>query len=238
VSASASLDPLPPPGVVVLFGDIGCPWASLAVFRLRRRRHERGLDDVVRLDHRAFPLELFNAQVTPKTIVESEVAVIGAHEPDLGWRPWQRHERDYPSTTLLPLEAVQAAKASEVGGLRASEDLDAALRQAWYAESRSIHLWAELLAIAAGLPSVDEDALAAALRRGAGRTEVFAQWEQAGRVAQGSPHLYLTDGLSVHNPGITLEWTDHQFVGMPRIAADDVAVYDELLDRAGRLSPG
>jgi predicted DsbA family dithiol-disulfide isomerase len=224
--------------VIVLFGDVGCPWASLAVHRLRRRRHERRLDELVRLDHRAFPLELFNAQVTPKTIVDSEVAVVGAHEPDLGWQPWQRHEREFPSTTLLPLEAVQAAKAAEVGGLRASEDLDAALRHAWYAESRSIHLWSELFAIAAELPSVDAPALEHALRRGAGRAEVFAQWEQASRVAQGSPHLYLTDGLSVHNPGITLEWTDHQFAGMPRIAADDVAVYDTLLDRAGRLSSG
>lgn len=230
------LSPPPPAGVVVLYSDIGCPWGSLAVHRLRRRRAERGLDDEVRIDHRAFPLELFNEQVTPKTIVDSEVAVVGSHEPDLAWRPWSRKEREYPSTTLLPLEAVQAAKAEAVGGLRASEDLDAALRSAWYADSRSIHLWSELLAIAAELPTVDADALAARLRDGAGRAEVFAQWDESKRHAQGSPHLHLTDGTSVHNPGITLEWTDQQFAGMPRIAADDVGTYDDLLDRAGRLS--
>jgi predicted DsbA family dithiol-disulfide isomerase len=224
----------PPPGVVVFYSDIGCPWASLAVHRLRRRRSERGLDDAVRIDHRAFPLELFNEQVTPKTIVDSETAVVGSHEPDLGWQPWRRMEREYPGTTLLPLEAVQAAKADSVGGLRASEDLDAALRSAWYGASRSIHLYAELLAVAGEVASVDAGALDGLLRTGAGRAEVFAQWEDAKGVAQGSPHLFLADGMSVHNPGIELEWTAAQFHGMPRIVSDDPTVYDEILDRAGR----
>ena len=76
MTSAASPDPeqptsdAPEPGVVRFYSDIGCPWASLAVHRLRRRRAERGLDDVVRIDHRAFPLELFNEQVTPKTIVD------------------------------------------------------------------------------------------------------------------------------------------------------------------------
>src|ERR1700712_2302004 len=183
----------PATGVVVLYGDIGCPWASLAVHRFRRRRAERGLDGTVVLDHRAFPLELFNEQLTPKTIVDSEVAVVGSHEPSLGWHPWRHKERAYPTTTLLPLEAVQAAKAEEVGGLPASEDLDAALRHAWYADSRSIHLWSELLAVASSVDSVDAKALAVALRRGGGRSAVFDQWDTAKEVAQGSPHLFLTD---------------------------------------------
>jgi predicted DsbA family dithiol-disulfide isomerase len=221
--------------VVVLYGDIGCPWASLAVHRFRRRRAERDLDGAVVLDHRAFPLELFNEQLTPKTIVDAESAVVGSHEPSTKWQPWRRKERQYPSTTLLPLEAVQAAKATEVGGLPASEDLDAALRNAWYAESRSIHLWSELLAVAGEVASVDVDALAAALQSGAGRADVFAQWQEAKQVAQGSPHLFTTDGMSVHNPGITLDWTGGQFQGMPRIVSDDPSVYDEILDRAGRL---
>lgn len=230
-----STAPAPPPGVVVFYGDIGCPWASLAVHRFRRRRSERNLDGAVVLDHRAFPLELFNEQLTPKTIVDSEVAVVGSHEPELGWNPWRRKEREYPSTTLLPLEAVQAAKADEVGGPAASEDLDAALRSAWYADSRSIHLWSELLAVAGNVGSIDAAALAAALRSGAGRSSVFEQWEAAQQVAQGSPHLFLTDGSSVHNPGITLDWTSAQFHGFPVIVDDDPSVYDDLLDRAGRL---
>jgi predicted DsbA family dithiol-disulfide isomerase len=221
------------PRTVVLFSDIGCPWGSLAVHRLRRRRHERGLDDGVVIDHRAYPLELLNEQVTPKTIVDSEVAVVGSHEPELGWQPWHGHEREYPSTTLLPLEAVQAAKAEAVGGLRASEELDAALRTAWYAGSRPIHLYSELVAVAAACDGLDVDALAKALQSGAGRSDVFAQFETARTDAvQGSPHLFLPDGFNVHNPGIELAWTGGQFQGMPRIVRDDPSVYDDILDRA------
>ncbi|MQA85688.1 MAG: dithiol-disulfide isomerase [Streptosporangiales bacterium] len=220
-------------GTVVMFSDVGCPWASLAVHRLRRRRAELGLDDAVVIDHRCFPLELINRQVTPKTIVDAEVAVVGSHEPSLGWRPWVRAERAYPSTTLLALEAVQAAKTEEVGGLRAGEELDAALRRAWYAESHSIHLYAEIIDIAGSCDAVKVDALDAALRRGVGRAEVFAQWRQAEDIAvQGSPHLYLADGFDVHNPGITLSWTGGQFHGMPVIEDDRPAVYDEILRRA------
>lgn len=222
-----------PQGTVVVFSDIGCPWASLAVHRLRRRRAELGLDGAVTLDHRAFPLELFNEQVTPKTIVDGEVAVIGSHEPSLQWQPWLRPECSYPSSTLLPLAAVQAAKDPDVGGPVASEQLDAALRHAWYAESRSIHLFSEVLAVAGSCDAVDTGALGARVRTGAGFGEVFAQWQQAQDVGvQGSPHLYLSDGFDVHNPGITMHWTAEQFVGFPVITADEPEVYDEILRRA------
>ena len=220
-------------GTIVVFSDVGCPWAGLAVHRLRRRRAELGLDGTVVLDHRAFPLELFNEQVTPKTIVDSEVAVVGSHEPALGWKPWDRAERAYPNTTLLALEAVQAAKASEVGGLAGSERLDAALRRAWFVESRSINLYAEILAVARSCPGVDADALDAALRMGAGREAVFAQFDAAHAAeVQGSPHLFLADGWNAHNPGITLSWTGGQFEGMPVIVDDDPSVYDDILRRA------
>lgn len=219
-------------GTIVMFSDIGCPWASLAVHRLRRRRAELGLDKAV-VDHRCFPLELINRQVTPKTIVDSEVAVVGSHEPSLGWQPWLQPERAYPGTTLLAMEAVQAAKADEVGGLRASEQLDAALRHAWYAESRTIHLYAEILDVAQSCDAVDAKALDAALSRGAGRAEVFADWRRFEDVGvQGSPHLYLADGYNVHNPGITLTWTAGKFPGLPVIKDDKPAVYDEILRRA------
>jgi hypothetical protein len=188
------------------------------------------------IDHRVFPLELFNEQVIPKPAVDAECIVIGSHEPSLGWSPWRGKERDYPFTTLLPMEAVQTAKADAVGGVSASEDLDAALRHAWYAASRSIHLWSELLAIAAEVPSIDADALEAGLRCGAGRAAVFRQWEDAKAVAKGSPHLFLADGTSVHNPGISHDWTGGENGGMPRITADDTSVYDDILDRAGRRS--
>lgn len=228
--------PSTPPGVVVLYSDIGCPWASLAVHRLLRRRRELGLDGRVVLDHRAFPLELFNDRPTPKTIVDAEVAIVGSHEPSLDWQPWQLPERDHPGSTLLPLQAVQAAKADAVGGLAASEQLDAALRHAWYADSRPIQVWSVIRDVAAGCDAVDLDAFERQVRAGGGQDDVFAQWSLAGdHGVQGSPHLFTTDGWGVHNPGITLGWTREQFSGLPVIEADDPGVVDEVLARAGRL---
>jgi predicted DsbA family dithiol-disulfide isomerase len=223
------------PGTVVCFSDVGCPWASLAVHRFRRRRHELGLDDVVTLDPSSVPLELFNDQVTPKTIVDGETAVIGSHEPSLQWHPWLQPECAYPSSTLLPLAAVQAAKHDDVGGLAAAEELDAALRHAWYAHSRSIHVFSELLNVAAACSQVTAAALDARLRAGAGFAEVFAGWQQAKDLnVQGSPHLFVADGYNVHNPGIEMHRTAEQFSGFPVIDSDDPSVYDEILTRAAR----
>jgi predicted DsbA family dithiol-disulfide isomerase len=218
---------------VVLFSDIGCPWASLAVHRLRKARRELGLDGRIHIDHRCFPLELINHQGTPKSIVDAEVAVVGSHEPALGWQPWDRSELDYPSTTLLAMQAVQAAKDPSVGGLAVSEELDAALRHAWYAQSLSIHLFDVILAVAAEHTQADVTVLARVLRSGLPGARVFADWADAEQSeVQGSPHLFFADGTSVHNPGISLSWTRGQFEGLPRIEQDEPGVYRTLLTRA------
>ncbi|MGH3802082.1 MAG: hypothetical protein ACRDTD_18500 [Pseudonocardiaceae bacterium] len=72
---------------------------------------------------------LFDQQPTPKYIVDAEIVTIGARRPELGWQRWTGHEFSYPVTTLPALEAVQAAKDPAVGGLRASDELDSALRR-------------------------------------------------------------------------------------------------------------
>ena len=220
------------PGTIALYADVGCPWASLAVHRIRTRRTALGLDSV-RIDHRCFPLELINARPTPKRILEAEIAVIASHEPTLGWRPWRSPEFAYPGTTLLALEAVQAAKDDAVGGLRASEELDAALRQAFYADSRPIHIYSVVVEVARGCAAVAVDALEIALAEGRGRASVFADWQRArdGAVA-GSPQIFLADGGTAHNPGLTVSWTGEKGDGFPRIERDDPTVYDDLLRRA------
>lgn len=225
------------PGTIAMFSDIGCPWASLAVYRLRKRRHELGLDDAVVIDHRAFPLELFNERPTPKTVVEAEIAVIGSYVPELHWQLWDGRDADFPSSTLLPLAAVQAAKGIGADGLRASEQLDAALRHAWWAESRSIHIYTEMLTVAEKCDRVDLAALTARLEAGVGFADVFHDWQLARDAdVEGSPHLFLPDGGDEHNPAIELEWTEQQLHGMPIIVKDEPAIYDDLLNRAARAS--
>lgn len=217
--------------VVTVWSDIGCPWASLALHTLHAAAERRGQD--LLLDHHAFPLELFNRQPTPKYIVEPEVIVVAARRPELGWRVWSGRESEYPVTTLPALEAVQAAKEPAVGGLRASGELDRALRHAFYAESACISVHSVILDIAERCAHVDAGALAEALSRGAGRAEVYEQWRTAqGPDVQGSPHFFAADGYTAHNPGATFSWTgDPQQGGLPRFDAYDATWADELLDK-------
>ncbi len=223
------------PGTVVVFGDIACPWSHLCVHGLRQARRRLGLYGVVDpnsvvLDLRSFPLELFNERPTPKRTLDAEIPVVGALDPSAGWRMWQRPDFEYPVTTLLALEAVQAAKAQ---GLRASEELGRALRYAFFAESRTISLLPVILDVAKGCRAVDVDELAKALEDGRGRSAVLDQKETAERIGvKGSPHVYLPDGLDVANPGVEKHWEGEEGEGFPVIDRYDPSVYDDLIRRA------
>lgn len=217
------------PQTVTAWSDIGCPWATLAMHTLHAAAAARGQE--IAVNHRAFPLELFNRMPTPKFIVDAEVVVIGGRHPELGWRPWREAESTYPVTMLPALEAVQAAKDPLVGGLRASDELDTALRAAFYADHACISIPSVLLDVAGQCEHVDEAALAAAIARGAGRAEVYRDWRIAqGPAVKGSPHLFAAGGFTRHNPGVSYHWSDHPPVGFPVFESysDDWAA--ELLD--------
>lgn len=186
---------------VVVWSDIGCPYAHAAVSRLHRVRTQLGLDGDVRFDHRAFPLELFNERPTPKPTVDEEVAELSHQEPDAGWHPWQRPDHEWPVTTLPALEAVQAAKAQ---GLVAGEQLDRALRLAFFRDSRCISLRSVILDVAATCDALDRDELTAALDDGRARRTVVDHYETAeAEGVKGSPHLFFAGdakGTDAHNP--------------------------------------
>lgn len=193
-------------GGVTVWSDISCPWATLALHTLHAEASARGQQ--VTVSHRAFPLELFNRMPTPKFIVDAEVTVIGGRCPDLGWRPWREAECTYPVTMLPALEAVQAAKDPAVGGLRASDELDTALRAAFFADHACISIPSVLLDIARDCEHVDDAALADAIARGAGRAEVYRDWRIAqGPQIQGSPHVFAPSGFARHNPGVVYRWS-------------------------------
>jgi predicted DsbA family dithiol-disulfide isomerase len=193
---------------VTVYSDIGCPWASLGLFNLRRAAAEEGV--ALAVDHRAFPLELFNSRPTPKWILDPEIAALAEREPALGWTDWQGPESGYPVTLLPAMEAVQAAKTqpgTPEAGLAASDQLDAALRHAFYAESRCVSVHSEILAVAEECPLVDTAHLDGALRRGTCRGVLFDQWEESkAPEVRGSPHFFLPDGTDLHNPGIAFTW--------------------------------
>ncbi len=220
----------PPPGTIVVWSDLGCPWSHVAVARLHRVRAELGLDGAVRFDHRALPLELHNRRPTPKRVLDAEIPVAGALEPGAGWAMWQGDEHAYPVTTLPALEAVQAAKEQS---LEASEALDRALRVALFGQSRCISMRHVILEVADECDSVDVDVLTKGLDGGGARRALMDQAEESSRGAvQGSPHLFLPDGSDVPNPGVRLRWHGEEGVGFPVVDGDDPSVYDGLLRAA------
>ncbi|WP_309117154.1 DsbA family protein [Saccharothrix sp.] len=223
-------DLTPPPGVVVIFSDIWCSFAHVTVHRLHKARRELGLEDRVSFDHRAFPLELLNKAPSPRTGTDSEVGRTASLEPDAGWQLWQDKDWLYPSSTLLALEAVQAAKEQ---GFAASEQLDLALRRAFWAESRSIANYHVILDVAERTGAVDVTALAEALDDGRARRALSAQAAiSATETVNCSPHLFLPDGTDYANPGIEVSWVGDYGVGWPVISRDEPEAVPELVKRA------
>lgn len=224
------------PGTIVLFADLGCPWAHLAVHRMHATRSKLGLDDTIVFDVRAFPLEVFNSQPTPKLTLEAEVSVVGTLDPSAGWQIWQGRDHEYPVTMLPPMEAVEAAKEQ---GPRASEELDRALRAAFFGESRTISMRHVIEEVAEACLHVETSKLMAAFDDGRAREAVMQQARRAdGDEVKGSPHLFLADGTNLHNPGIDMHWEGEHGKGFPVVERDHSAIYEDLLRRAAGSDGG
>jgi predicted DsbA family dithiol-disulfide isomerase len=211
--------------VVTCFSDIVCPWATVQIDRFCTARARAGLEAHIVLDHRAFPLELVNDRPHGRLLHDTEMAVAGGVHPTYGFRAWTAGD-SWPVSTLVPLEAVQAAK---LQGRRQSEDLDRALRRAMHTESRCIALRGVVLEVAAKIDGLDVEALTDALDDGRSRRTVLDDWRDAeADGAEGSPTFIAPDGTCWFNPGITLRWIKGDG-GYPIVADDDPSVWDTLL---------
>ncbi|MFC9693812.1 DsbA family protein [Kribbella sp. NPDC056951] len=211
---------------IQVWSDLLCPFAHVAIHRLRVAREELGID--VRLDHHTFALELFNGP-HPRPGTDSEAVGLGQVAPEVGFRLWSQPDWAYPSTVLLAAEAVHAAKEQ---GLRESEELDHALRKAFWFESRSIGHRQVILDVATEV-GIDSIALAAALDDGRARATMMADHAVAVTDAiQGSPQFVLPDGSSVHNPGISVRWEGPFAEGYPIAQNVDPGWAERLLKQA------
>jgi len=221
------------PGTIQVWSDLGCPWAHVTVWRLWDARRRLGLEDRVRFDHHAFPLELFNDEPTPRAHIDVEAPVAQTIAPRAGWQAWSAPDSAWPVTLLLPMEAVQAAK---LQSLTASEALDRGLRRALYAESRCISLRHVILEVATEADVVDVAALAAAIDSGVARSALIADWRTAqGDEVRGSAHVFAPDGANDENPGIGVGWEDDGSpAGRYWIEHDDPGAIDDLVRRAAR----
>jgi predicted DsbA family dithiol-disulfide isomerase len=229
--------PRPPtdPGTIQVWSDLGCPWSHVVVWRLWDARRRLGVEDRLRFDHRAFPLELFNDEPTPRWHVDVEAPVAEALAPRAGWRAWSAPDSTWPVTLLLPLEAVQAAK---LQSLAAAETLDRGLRRALFGESRCISLRHVVLEVASEADGVDVAMLAQALDDGRARHALIADWRIAqGDEIRGSAHVFLADGTNAQNPGIGVGWEDDgSAAGRYWIDHDDPSAIEALVRRAADLT--
>jgi predicted DsbA family dithiol-disulfide isomerase len=219
------------PGTIQVWSDLGCPWSHVVVWRIHDARRRLGLEERVRLDHHAFPLELFNSEPTPRWHIDVEAPVAQQLAPRAGWQSWSAPDSAWPVTLLPPMEAVQAAK---LQSLTASEALDRGLRRALYGESRCISLRHVILEVAAETDEVDVTSLAEALDDGRARAALTADWAVARTDAvRGSAHVFAPDGTNDENPGIGIGWEDDGSpAGRYWIERDEPDVIDDLVRRA------
>ena len=221
------------PGAVVFRSDVLCPWATVALIRLRRARAELGLcERTLPVVHLAHSLELrFRAPIM-RRIMDAEVVLCAAAEPEFGWSPWFGPLDQFPISSLLALEAVQAAR---IQSETAAEQLDLELRRAFFVRSRCITMRHEVLAAARSC-NLDVDALGEVLDAGVARPAVLRQ----SREGQCSGIVVLPDGSEHCNPGVHTDWIGTKLPQVvPRVVRDDPTFVRELVaTAAGRLIRG
>jgi predicted DsbA family dithiol-disulfide isomerase len=220
------------PNTLAVWSDLGCPWSHAVVWRLHDARRRLGLEERVRFDHHAFPLELFNSEPTPRPLRDAEWPVASRLAPRAGWQPWSAPEHAWPVTMLPPMEAVQAAK---LQSLAAAEELDRGLRRAFWGESRCISLRHVILEVANECDSVDVASLSDALDDGRSRRRLLHDWAVArGTEVHGSAHVFAPDGTNAQNPGLVIGWQAGEGPGggVATVEDDGPGAIEDLLRRA------
>jgi predicted DsbA family dithiol-disulfide isomerase len=213
---------------VTIYSDVGCPWATVAIHRLRRARDGQDVDVV--LDQRAWPLEWINEQGTPRHVVEPETALLASHEERL----FSRFDGpSWPSTLLPALELVAAAR--RAFGTRAAEDVDYQARLAFFRRSADVSQRHVLHRVAADA-GLDADAVMHVWETQPVRADVADDYRRSQQLPiDGSPQIFWPDGSTSHNPGMEHEWVR----GLPRLRhADHAAAARLLAERAGGSDTG
>lgn len=217
--------------VLEMWADLHCPYAYLAAFRLRRALGEPGAPEV-EVRHRALAIEYVDSKVTPKPVLDAESPLILLQEPDLPWRPWAGLDSAWPVTMWPAFEAVECAR---LQGWRAAHDMDWALREAFFAESRCISMRHVILDVARGVSGLDAARLERDWDAGVGKGAVVVDaregWDRLG--LEVSPTFLLPDGTRRANPAGPLVELDaeqgHKLVGFVPPREEPRDAYRRLL---------
>jgi predicted DsbA family dithiol-disulfide isomerase len=183
---------------IAMYADLSCPYAYVSAYRLRKLREEyRG---TIVIEHKSLPLEYVNREPTPKPLLERELPLLIREEPDIPYQPWQRPESEWP-VTMWP--AFEAVKCAERQSLVLADDLDWALRVAFFAESRCISLRHVILELVQRV-GLDSKRFADDFDRGVTKYQVLQEaqegWERLH--VEGSPTFVLPSGKHISNVGL------------------------------------
>lgn len=193
---------------LAMYADLTCPYAYIAAFRLRKLRDEYRGSLVI--EHKSLALEYVNRQPTPKRVLDSECPLLMLQEPELSWEPWHAALSEWPVTVWPAFEAVKCA---ERQGPALADELDWAIRSAFFAESRCISMrhilfeLAEQVGLEMGRFAQDFDS---------GRTKALVVqearegWERL--KVPGSPTFVLPSGRQIG---------DSTELGLPEVMVDE-----------------
>ncbi|AUI51490.1 DsbA family oxidoreductase [Arthrobacter crystallopoietes] len=224
-----------PPNTVTVFTDVMCGWSTLALHRFYQARDAAGLTGRLHVDLQLFLLEDLNRTALTTRMIEPEKSAINALAPELEFKQWQRDPYEWPVTSLPANEAVHAAKEQS---LAAAEELDMALRLAFWRDSRCISMRHEILDVATACSAVDVDRLRDAFDTGRARGPMMQSYFAHRDEVQGSPHFFLADGTDVANPGMELHQEDQDGAEVPVVDDDEPGVYDGLVRHAAAAGVG
>lgn len=186
------------PVTIAMYADLACPYAYVSAYRLRKLREEyRGR---IAIEHKSLSLEYINREDTPKALLESELPYLVREEPGIPYQPWQRPASEWPVTMWPAFEAVKCAQRQS---LTLADDLDWAIRVAFFAESRCISLRHVLLELVQQV-GLDMDRFTDDFDRGVTKYQVLQEaregWERLH--VEGSPTFVLPSGKQISNVGL------------------------------------
>ncbi|HLZ21405.1 MAG TPA: hypothetical protein VKQ30_04705 [Ktedonobacterales bacterium] len=193
---------------VAMYADLACPYAYVVAYRLRKLRDEfRGR---VIIEHKSLALEYINRQPTPKRVLDSECPLLMLVEPELPWEPWHAPLSEWP-VTLWP--AFEAVKCAERQDMALADELDWAIRTAFFAENRCVSM-RHILFDLADRVGLEMGRFAQDFDSGQNKSLVLREaregWERL-KVA-GSPTLVLPSGRQI---------SSSEDLGLPEVLVDE-----------------
>jgi predicted DsbA family dithiol-disulfide isomerase len=225
---------------IEVYSDLHCPWAYLAVFRLRQLWPDYA--EKLEIQWRSLSLEYINRRGTPKTILDLEFDVMKQIEPDLPVKPWSRPDSEWPVTIWPAFEALECAQAQ---GSQPAFELSWELRRAFFEDSHSLSLRSEIFNMVrkiAGESGLDQDRLEADWDSGRYKQNVIRDSQRGWHElkVKNSPTFVLPDGQQFANPAageLKLDLKTHAVISYTPPEENWVTVYRSFLDAAANSQP-